>query len=594
MKLHFIITFILTISSFALLYSQEKHEDFIKSENLIKQGEYENAAKILEELCKEYPENYEYLSELGYSYLNSFRFDDAIETYSKAIGINKDCYKCYSHLARAYYEIEEYSIAEETIAKGFAISDTTAHLYMTRGLIYQSTNRGPQALKDFTKAIELMPNDADYYTVRLNYYLQTGATYDAYSDITMAIKINPINPEYYYYRAYILSNLSVYDEALIDIDKAISLRDNYADYYNLKFTIHMSRAEYNLAEQAVIRSLEIKPNDYYAHMSLGDLYMQINNIDRFCDCYSKAIELNSDKQSESTESMKYKYEKYCINNRMPYYLIRALGYHNAEDFGKSIAESDKGIKTVGNSATLYNIKASSHLSKREYKLASIAFDSCLILKDKLILEVKDFYSYPLSDSDAEKVAASYVVKSDFGLAVTNLIEKDYDAALIHIIKAIETAESLEGFDKIELLYTAKGLIYIGKNDLKNAEKNFDIAIDKNPYNGIPRINKAMVKVLLSAKYKPKKLAFIYEPEILCPRLIIPAMKLPKDFDFTQFDSALETCNLVIDFQPESPYAYLMKAKILQLSGDKSYCEFASQARELGLFNSFEELGADCR
>ncbi|MDD3686332.1 MAG: tetratricopeptide repeat protein [Bacteroidales bacterium] len=594
MKLRIALSLLMAIAVSTIIQAQEKNEDYTRSEVLIEEEKYEEAAIILDELCKQFPDNYEYFRDLGYAHLNMFNFDEAIIAYNKAVELNKDCYKCYSHLARAWYEKGEYSKAEQIIASGFAITDTTAHLYMTRGLIYMSTDRGDLALKDFSKAIELAPDDEDYYILRANYYLTISEGYNSYSDISNAIKINPNNAEYYYYRAYILTNLNVHDEALIDIDKAIKLSPNYADYYNLKFTIHMNRGEYDQAEQAVIKSIEIKPNDYYAHLSLGDLYMQISNMDRFCDCYSRAIELHPVDNPESKDAMIYKYDKYCIEGKMPYYFVRALGFYNESNYNNCISTSETGIKISGPAPILYNIKASAHLSKLEYDKARVAYDSCIMLKANLKANVNDFYSYPISDSDAELVASSYVVKSHFGLAIIYLVKKEYDSGLVNIIKAIEKAESLKGFDGLELLYVTKGLIYLGKNDFDNAEKNFKIAQEKNPYSVLPRVNLALLSVLKSVTYNPKKLLFTYEPGVMCPRVIIPAVKLPKEFDAKTLEPALEICNTVIEFQPESPYAYLVKAKIQQLLGDKAYCETALMAREYGLFNSFAEIGADCK
>lgn len=594
MKLRITLTLSMAFAIFSSILAQDKNEDYIKSEALIKGEKYDEAALVLDDLCKRFPDSYEYFRDLGYVYLNLLNFDEAIKAYTTATELNKDCYKCYSHLARAWYEKGEYSKAEQIVALGFAVSDTTAHLYMTRGLIYMSTNRGPLALKDFSRAIELAPDDEDFYILRANFYLQNGEGYNAYSDISSAIKINPDNAEYYYYRAYILTNLNVHDEALIDIDKAISLSPNYADYYNLKFTVHMNRGEYDKAEQAVIKSIEIKPNDYYAHVSLGDLYMQISNMDRFCDCYSRAIELHAGDNLESKESMIYKHDRYCISGKMPYYFVRALGFYNEGNFNNCISTSEVGLNITGPAPILYNIKASAHLSKLEYDKARIAYDSCLILRTNLKTNVSDFYSYPISDSDAELVASSYVVKSHFGLAIIFLVKKDFDSGLINIIKAIEKAESLEGFDGLELLYVTKGLIYFGKNDLINAEKNFKIAQEKNPYSVLPKVNLALLSVLNSTSYNPKKITFTYEPDVMCPRLIIPIIKLPKEFDTKSLDPALGICNTLIEFQPESPYAYLVKAKIQLLCGDNNYCETALLAREYGLFNSFVEIGADCK
>ncbi len=593
MKKAILVFIILVISAGQLVFSQEQSEKYKRAEELTELGMYPDATKLLEELCVEDPGNFLYFQDLGWLYLNQFDYDAAIKTYTKATEINPACFKCYSHIARAYYEKSDYAKAESIIAKGFAISDTTAHLYMTRGLIYQRTNRGALALSDFNIAIKLTPEDDDLYIVRANYYLEASEAYNAYSDISSAIKIDPANPDYYYYRAYILTNLKVHDEALIDIEKAINLKNNFADYYNLKFTIHMNRGEFDLAEQAVMKSIEIKPNDHFAYVSLGDLYMQIGDMDRYCECYQKAIELHPDDNSENKSALITSHGKYCNNKKMPYYFVRALGRFNDNNFGECISITEAGINAVGKSAVLYNLKATSHLSRQEYELAEIDFNNCIANKAMLVGEVKDFYSYPINDTDAKRVAESYNIKSDFGLAAIKLVMREYDPALIYIIKALASAETIDDFDGLEFLYNTKAMIYLAKDDMDNALKNLKIADEKNPYNSISKLNIALISVLKNCKYNKKKLVFIYVPEMLFPRLELPALKLNKDYNADELKEAMATCDQIISIEPENAYAYLLKAKIAQLLNQTDYCEYANMAKEYGIFNAFKELKIKC-
>lgn len=594
MKNILIISVLLILGSYGILKSQEVSEKFLRAEKLIDNGLYLEASQLLHELCIEDDKNFEYFKELGYAYLNMYNYENAIINFSSAINVNPNCIKCYSHMARAWYELGDFVTAETIVEKGFALSDTTAHLYMTRGLIYMQTGRNEQALQDFSKAIKLSPEDPDLYIIRANYYLMNSEAYNAYSDISSAIKLSPENDEYYYYRAYILTNLNVHDEALIDIEKAINLNNQYADYYNLKFTIYMNMGNYDLAEQAVLKSIDIRPDDHYAYISLGDLYFQTSNMDRFCDCYKKAIELHPNDNPENKTSLINYHSRYCDKNRMPYYFVRTLGHFNNSNFGECIYLCETGLSLSGTSAVLYNVKASSHLSRLEYELAENDFKKSLENRNLLISEVKDYYSYPLNDADASRIAQSYIVKSHFGIAMTELIQKNYDNALADITKAIDMAESIEDFDGKEFLYVTKGLIYIGKNELDNALDNFIIADEKNPYNSIGKLNIAMLSILRSGKYNTKKLAFCYVPEILCPRLILPAIKPNKTINADDFKDAIEICDNAIALNSENAYAYLLKSKLLQLSGNPDYCKYAGNAKDFGIFNAFEELNIECK
>ncbi|MDD3740290.1 MAG: tetratricopeptide repeat protein [Bacteroidales bacterium] len=589
----FLIT-LLVIGGLGLLKSQESSEKFVRAEELIDNGFYLEATQLLQELCNEDDKNYLHFKELGYAYLNLYNYENAITNFSKATELNPECIKCYSHMARAWYELGDFATAESIIEKGFTLSDTTSHLYMNRGLIYMQTGRNEQALQDFSTAISLSPEDPDLYIIRANYYLLVSEAYNAYSDISAAIQLRPENDEYYYYRAYILTNLNVHDEALIDIEKAIKLNSNYSDYYNLKFTILMNMENYEEAEKAVLKSIDIKPDDHFAYISLGDLYFQISNADRFCECYKKAIELHPEEKSENKTSIINYHSRYCDKNRMPYYFVRTLGHFNNSNFGECINLCESGLNISGISAVLYNVKASSHLSRLEYEIAEADFEKCLDNRNLLITEVKDYYSYPLNDADASRIAQSYIVKSHFGIAMTELVSKDFENAMINITKAIDMAESIDDFDGKEFLYITKGLIYVGMNDLVNAEKHFEIANEKNQYNSLSKLNIAMLTILKSGKYNAKKLEFAYVPEHLCPRLIIPTIKPNKTLNIEEIKVAIDICDQAIAIYPEFAYAYLIKSKLSQLLGDSEYCKQASYAKEYGIFNAFDELKIECK
>jgi len=594
MKINAIILTVGILLASLPLFSQVKSEKYTRAEELSEEGKYSEAAEILEELCKEDPKNYLYFKDLGYAYLNMFDYDNAIKNFTTATELDSTCYKCYSHLARAWYEKGEYDTAERIVSKGFAISDTTAHLYMTRGLIYQYTQRPSLALADFSKAIELAPDDVDYYILRANYFIQAAEGYNAYSDISSAIKLDPENDEYYYYRAYILTNLNVQDEALIDIEKAISLNNSIADYYNLKFTIHMNSYEYDKAEQAVLKSIEIKPDDYYAYISLGDMYFKISNYDSFCEFYANAIELVPEDNIETKTNLTRLQDKYCNKEKMPYYFTRVLGSYINSNYGESISYAETGLAKTGECAVLHSLKGSSHLARQEFVLAETEFNKALELKSKLTQEVIDFYSVPISNSDAELIGESYVITSIFGNAMVRLALNDYKNALLNVIKAINQAELIDNFSGLEFMYITKGLIYVGENDLEKALKTFMIADEKNPYNGTAKLNIALITILKSANYKAKKLSFIYMPEYSCPRLVLPLLKPLKEVDKEALNKALEICNTVIENNPQNAYAYLLKSKIAEFLNDPNYCEYAAQAKELGIFNAYSELNIKCK
>ncbi len=589
MKYLKILCAVLLVMSGIPAVSQSNDEQYKEAENLMDSFQFEEAISILNPLIATEPNNYKYQQSLGYSFLNLSEYSSAINSYNKAIELNPNCINCYSHCARAWFELGDLDNAWETVSQGLVLSDTTAHLYMTRGLIYQARKDADNAMLDFTRAVHLDNTNTDYLITRANFYIQTNQVHFAYSDLSDAIELDPEMPDYYYYRAYILMGLNVLDEALIDIDKAISLDSTIADFYYLKFSIHFSRLEYDLAEKSVKKSLEIAPNSYMAYTNLGDLHFQTNRFEDYCEAYEKALSLIPADQIEKASEIRNTNLKYCNDSLMPYYFIRALRAFNNTEYLKVIEIVNAGFQQIAKSAVLDNLKASAYIALYDYKNASIFFESSLQNKNLLEAEVMDFYSIKLSDEDIKFVANSYIVKSDFGLAMIQLNNHDAEAAMQKVNKAIELAETMESFDGKEFIYNLKGLIYIFQGNNQNAVKQFNIAKDKNPFYQQSFNNEALVKLLEACKYKPNSLEFEYYEPIKSMRMKIPNLKLLKNSE-AKLNDALAICNSITEKDNTNAYAYLIKAKILMLKGDNTHKQFADKAIKYGIDGAYKELG----
>ncbi len=572
----------------ATAFTQTNEEKHKTADDMINNYQFSEAAPILIELTNSEPENFTYTRDLAFTYLNLYDYRKAIELFEKAIELNPDCIKCYSHLSRAWYETNNLEEAEKIITEGFKLSDTTAHLYMTRGLIYQAYENMDKAMLDFTKAVQLDRTNTDFLITRANFYIQTNQNHFAYSDISDAIKLDPENAEYYYYRAYILLHLQLYDEALIDINTSITLNNSVADFYNLQFSIYFSIKDYELAEKSLMNSLKIQPDSYMAYINLADLYFQSSKIEEYCTANHKALELIPPENEYQIKSIQTTTDKYCNDNRMPYYFVRSLTSYNNGNLNETIEIISAGLKKIDKSSVLENLLATCYMSLKDYDKAFEYFNKSYDKKDMLEDEVVDFYSIELKKEDIEYVANSYIIKSDFGLGMIYLINHKTEEALVRLKQAEKMAESLEDFEGKEFVNNVIGYVLLYNNEYDKAFEQYDIAIKKNPYYQLSYLNKAVTKLLQACKYKRSKLQFEFDDYFNSLRLIIPKLKLKNGQDELLKES-LNICNTVIENDPNCAYAYLIKAKISEFLGDADYKKYADKAIELNIPNAYDEL-----
>jgi len=569
-------------------FAQTNEEKYQTADDMIENYQYAEAISLLNELIESEPENYLYVKDLAHCYLSQLDFETAVKYFEQSIELNHDCVKCYSHLARAWYELGQMNRAITIIEQALKLSNTTAQVYMTRGLIYQAMQENEKAMLDFTKAIQLDKTSTDYLIARANFYIQTNQSHFAYSDLSDAIELDPENAEYYYYRAYILHNLKLLDEALIDIDKSISLDNSTADYYNLKFSIHFSRQEFEDAEQSIMKSLEIFPDSFMAYINLADMYFQSGRMSEYCTANQKALDLIPEGNEQQASAIRKTTEKYCDENRMPYYFVRSLTVYNQGDYNKTIEIINDGLEKIGNSSVLENLLATSYMSLQDYDKSLEFFTKSFANKEMLKSEVIDFYSVDLNEADIEFVANSYIVKSDFGLAMLHLINHELEPAITRLNTAEKMAISMEDFEGKEYIYNVKGYAHIVEGNYEMALTQFDIAIKQNPYYQQSYLNKALLLLFKASKFKNSKLEFEFSDYFKSLRAEIPKLKLKKGHE-ESLNEALEICNTVIKNEPKCAYAYLIKAKVSEFLGDENYKQYAEQAVTLGIENTFDEL-----
>jgi tetratricopeptide (TPR) repeat protein len=576
-----------------LTFSQSFESKYQDAKNDIEKGNHESAISKLNELAKIEPNNFSLFFDLGTSYHKLGDNENAIENYEKALQRNTTCSECYAKLARIYFDRKNLIKTEEILDNGFRIDNNCAELFYTRGLFYKHKGNIDMAFFDFTKAISINPKNADYFITRANLHIQNMNLQSAYSDISDAIKIVPDNSQYYYYRAFILMNLNILNEALDDINKAIGLKDNIADYYNLKFSILLSGGEVDNALKSVSKSIELNPSDYLAYMNMGDLYFQVGEFEKYCNCYQNAINHISENLEAELNNLKNNHSKFCDKSKFPYYYVRALGEFNNMNYDKCLAFTNEGLQLFNYSSILYNIKGSGLLAKKDYVAAKAAFEKSIEYKNILSDEVINSYSTYLSKPNADIIATSYNIKSYLGIAISELHNHNYDNAFRNINEAILYAEYLDSFEGIECLYNVKAMIYLGKNDFKLAYSELDKAFLANKNNLVTNINLAILKILGVGEYAIEKLEFDYIEDMKSPRIILPNIKVSNPNSTNLLAEAWEQCDLVLNKAPQNAIALLLKAKICILQENSDACIFAKKAINLGLDSALKELEINC-
>jgi tetratricopeptide (TPR) repeat protein len=163
----------------------------------------------------------------GYKLAEQGRYDEAIEEYTKAIGLDPDFALAYAHRARAYLNISDTDKALSDAKKAIELEPNLALAYCWLGSAYAMKGDFEKGLAEINKGILLDPNSALAYNSRGVLYKLKGDSERAIQDYSEALRIgleNDVKKAICYFnrgRAY--RNLRQYKEAIQDFDESIRL-----------------------------------------------------------------------------------------------------------------------------------------------------------------------------------------------------------------------------------------------------------------------------------------------------------------------------------------------------------------------------------
>jgi predicted O-linked N-acetylglucosamine transferase (SPINDLY family) len=159
------------------------------------------------------------------------RYREAMEDYSHAILLRPEYAEAHHNCISTLFALHQYQSALESCDKAILLSPDNAETHNSRGVILFSLQQYEAALKSYDHAILLKPDYAEAYSNRglVQYVLQQYQK--ALESCDKAILLNPDYAEAYSNRGVVLFALQRHEEAQENYDRAILLKPDHAEAY---------------------------------------------------------------------------------------------------------------------------------------------------------------------------------------------------------------------------------------------------------------------------------------------------------------------------------------------------------------------------
>jgi len=227
-----------------------------KAHELMRASHYADASKVLEDLLKLDPSNYEAWRLRGDALVQLKRYDKALISYDKAIGI----------------------------------APTQAQAWMSRGEALRLSENFDEALKSYDKATELEPKYAWAWLSRGDILRRLGRNEEALQTYDRAIALEAANAWIWINRAHSLNSLNRSEEALRSLDRAIELQPEGAWGWIIRGDILAQLGKNDDAFKSYVKATEADLTNVWGWVGMTDVLETLGEFEHALQVCDQAID----------------------------------------------------------------------------------------------------------------------------------------------------------------------------------------------------------------------------------------------------------------------------------------------------------------
>lgn len=194
---------------------------------LHKKGNIEEALSLYLKLYLDENENTKLLFYIGNAYLQTKKFDLAIDYYKKTISSDRNHFNAYNNLGGTLLTLGRYKEAIEIFKKTIKIKPDFSDAYSNLASCYHNLKQYEDSILNYNKAIKLNPKNFAAYNNLGSTYKEINQNENAINNFNIAKKINPD-----YYIAYNnlgnhFQEIKLYEDAIKNYKKVVELKPDF-------------------------------------------------------------------------------------------------------------------------------------------------------------------------------------------------------------------------------------------------------------------------------------------------------------------------------------------------------------------------------
>ena len=215
-------------------------------------------------------------------WLEEQRQSEAVERYWSLDKLNEELIQTYLSEGQIYLSENDLEHAEEAYAKALELNPNIIQAHSALGYIYSRQGKLQEAVQENLKVLEISPNDYASHKNLALLYQQLGRIDEAVAEAQIALGLAPEGDK---------ANLEAFIAQLRPGQPTTSPDEALIQTYLSEGQTYLNEKDFERAEEAYAKALELNPNIIQAHSALGYIYALQGKLQEALEENLKVLEL---------------------------------------------------------------------------------------------------------------------------------------------------------------------------------------------------------------------------------------------------------------------------------------------------------------
>ena len=260
--------------------------------NLFTQGQFQQALNEAEKILQTFQNSAFLHNIIGASYAGLRNFVAAIASYKKALKINPNyADACYS-MGVALREQDDFTAAILSYKQALKIKPDYIEAHLNLGKIFKDQGDIETSILSYKKAIKINPALTEAHYNMGNALKEKGNLDAAIASYNKALKLNADFTEAHSNMGLALAKRGDLDAAIDSYRRALKINPDYADAFNNMGIALAERGDIETSILSYNQAIKINPALTEAYYNMGNTLTKRGDLDAALDSYRRALKIN--------------------------------------------------------------------------------------------------------------------------------------------------------------------------------------------------------------------------------------------------------------------------------------------------------------